>query len=763
MIVKRPDRTTLIGAALLPVLLLLLGMLARTEIVLGDWVREQIVSRATGVGADVEVLTIAPDGLFGLELEDVSVRIPRGDFAVEAHFESVVVHPAFGSILSGSPKIGTVRLEGGVIGVRPWESAPASPSKSAKTTRPAVAAQPPEPPPERIYDIELVDVDFMAFSSLYRTRPLHFGRLDLEASRERGVVRAVGFGKLPDGVPFQAGDTGLGHLVLKPEKRTHVDRWAIAATGVEPPIAMSTSELRVCARRPCDTLVELFDVELTAPVWRDDVRVTAPEAGVRRVGGELVLGAPEMSIVDPNTDQFAARLTEVDLRYALDSGRLRGDVQLADAEGGTLDFDWSFDAEDFDVDVSAKGFDAASVWHLVPYGDRLRPGRVSGKANLGYDLRHATIDVSTDLRFDRLSAWFHVTRESFDASNVSVATSAYADLAGRSMSLRKLAVGLGDAGPFLLSGSAVHAGRGWSFEATASLERQPVGRLLDNLPRQFGSVISGAVIVGELGFSVHASGHSAFAESLQLTGELDSTVEVERDAPAHDPASLGTTGPPPQLRADAWVPWASLPRHAVDAILAAEDARFFQHDGFDWGGFERAMTHNLREGRLARGGSTISQQVTKNLWLSGEKTLARKLEEAYLTWRLESVHSKRRILEIYLNLADWGRGTRGLEAAAQRYFGAPASQLGTAEVALLAAILPNPHRFGGQIESGRIASSRLQKVEHTLRNLRFMKKISLAEYRKLWDAARDDGKIGRLNLKLCDDDGGAPPGTPKCG
>ena len=122
--------------------------------------------------------------------------------------------------------------------------------------------------------------------------------------------------------------------------------------------------------------------------------------------------------------------------------------------------------------------------------------------------------------------------------------------------------------------------------------------------------------------------------------------------------------------------------------------------------------------------------------------------------------SKRRILEIYLNIAEWGVGVRGIGAASDHYFGVPAARLGPVEVALLAAILPNPARFGGWIDKGQLATSRLQKVEHILRNLRFLKKLSAEQYHALWAAAKR-GEIGRLRLSICDDRGRGE--GPRCG
>jgi monofunctional glycosyltransferase len=127
-------------------------------------------------------------------------------------------------------------------------------------------------------------------------------------------------------------------------------------------------------------------------------------------------------------------------------------------------------------------------------------------------------------------------------------------------------------------------------------------------------------------------------------------------------------------------------------VIVAEDAAFFQHRGFDWEGIRDAATRNWDRGELRRGGSTITQQLAKNLYLSPHKNLVRKAHEAAITNALEQRLSKRRILELYLNVVELGRGVYGAEAAARHHFNKSAAELTPEEAALLAAILPSPRR-----------------------------------------------------------------------
>ena len=142
-----------------------------------------------------------------------------------------------------------------------------------------------------------------------------------------------------------------------------------------------------------------------------------------------------------------------------------------------------------------------------------------------------------------------------------------------------------------------------------------------------------------------------------------------------------------------WVPLSRIPKHVRMAVLVAEDGAFYSHAGVDWHEVWESVETNWEEGRIVRGGSTITQQLAKNLYLSTSKDPIRKFKELLITWMLEARLTKKRILELYLNIIEWGPGMFGIEAAAQRHFHKPASQLTREEAARLAAVIPSPlHR-----------------------------------------------------------------------
>lgn len=142
-----------------------------------------------------------------------------------------------------------------------------------------------------------------------------------------------------------------------------------------------------------------------------------------------------------------------------------------------------------------------------------------------------------------------------------------------------------------------------------------------------------------------------------------------------------------------WVPYSKISSHLKRAILVAEDDTFADHEGFDWEGIQKAMEKNQKKGKVVAGGSTISQQLAKNLFLSGERSMLRKGEEALITLMMERLLDKERILEIYLNVIEWGDGVFGAEAAARHYFGVSATQLSQEQAAKLAAMVPRPRFY----------------------------------------------------------------------
>ena len=192
----------------------------------------------------------------------------------------------------------------------------------------------------------------------------------------------------------------------------------------------------------------------------------------------------------------------------------------------------------------------------------------------------------------------------------------------------------------------------------------------------------------------------AFVAALVLIhAYVAATILWWRDHPPRETAFMSTrlaelraANPRAELRYR-FVPYDRISRDLKRAMIAAEDARFVDHEGFDWDGIQLALEKNQKKGRVVAGGSTITQQLAKNLFLSPSRSYWRKAEEAVITVMLESMLDKERIFELYLNVIEWGNGVFGAEAAAQRYFGTSAARLSAEQAARLAAMAPNPRYY----------------------------------------------------------------------
>ena len=170
-----------------------------------------------------------------------------------------------------------------------------------------------------------------------------------------------------------------------------------------------------------------------------------------------------------------------------------------------------------------------------------------------------------------------------------------------------------------------------------------------------------------------------------------------------------------------------MPRHLTGAFLTSEDSKFFKHHGFDLEMIRHALAQDLENGSFQRGASTITQQLAKNLFLSHRRTLARKLEETVLTWRLQELLSKERVLELYLNVIELGPGIQGVKQAAREYFGKEVAALTPLESAHLAALTPNPHVLARRFRDGKVDEGWQQRLFDLLGMMKRHGRLSSAD------------------------------------
>lgn len=191
-----------------------------------------------------------------------------------------------------------------------------------------------------------------------------------------------------------------------------------------------------------------------------------------------------------------------------------------------------------------------------------------------------------------------------------------------------------------------------------------------------------------------------------------------------------------------WVPLSQISLYVMKAVIIAEDDKFWSHEGFDYEAMQKALEKDIKKKKFQAGGSTISQQLAKNLYLSPDKDPIRKLKEAILTWRIERNLTKRKIIELYLNVAEWGDGIFGIEAAALKHYGKHAADLSAHEAATLASILPNPRRYKTDGTS-RYVENRSEKIYQIM----VRRGIVIPDYDEVVEEGKDDNNQQKDVLK----------------
>ncbi len=290
-------------------------------------------------------------------------------------------------------------------------------------------------------------------------------------------------------------------------------------------------------------------------------------------------------------------------------------------------------------------------------------------------------------------------------------------------------VALADATAVVLGALRVSAvgesrlGPGMPFALSLRADEADAGALVATLPSPLAPPPAAPRPSGTLDARLDLSGPLLTPSAWTLSAALDLSRMREAARRAPPPALRGEVVHRPEgsakpivvgPRNPGFVPVAELPEHVVRAVTTSEDAGFFGHQGFDFEELRNALAEGAEAGRVVRGGSTITQQLAKNLYLSPERTLARKVREAAITIALEASLPKRRLLEMYLNVVEWGPGIWGIGPAARHWFGKDARELTPREAAFLAAIIPNPGRYHFMFAQGMPTPACEQRVNELL-------------------------------------------------
>jgi hypothetical protein len=339
----------------------------------------------------------------------------------------------------------------------------------------------------------------------------------------------------------------------------------------------------------------------------------------------------------------------------------------------------------------------------------------------GLDLLHASVDVMP---------WRSQGGSLALQGTIDLATGRV-DLTGGNLKL--LAASLSLSGWMEVSNNL----RGALVLATPRHAPLPCAALFMGQPAPVQQALAGLEVDGRLGFRVGAEFDASAWEDLKLDVAVEPVCQVRSEPnvlatllpvlrQASFPMRVPTKLPLGSFHPD-FVPLSVMPRHLTAAFLTSEDSRFFRHHGFDLDMIRLALAQDLQYASFQRGASTITQQLAKNLFLSQRRTLARKLEEAVLTWRLQALLSKERVLELYLNVIELGPGIRGVKQAAHEYFGKDVAALTPLESAHLAALTPNPHALARRFRDGKVDEGWQQRLIDLLGMMKRHGRLSSAE------------------------------------
>jgi hypothetical protein len=523
------------------------------------------------------------------------------------------------------------------------------------------------------------------------------------------------------------------------------DRFRLANAGV-PVVVRTAGTVRVPVAGGLELRIHDPVLEVDAAGW-PTVRAAAALRGA--AADDLVI--PEVSATrSRDTWTLAGLATAPDGTAVQLHGSIAGDARtltVADADGGTLALGHTAGAAGVRLDVQDFALARGGPWMaalLGPHGIELDAARISGALEItrGAATRVHAEDFVVDgvvVVDPRISA------KPVRLGAVSVDGDATLDN-GRAEF--QLVVGHGEARIAVGGHAAADA-----VTVDLDLAPMPCDALLGAMPGGTADALVGMRLSGDIAASAHLAVSRAELERARAgiedasVGEL--TLEfpfLERCRTIADPANVDLValrGPYRHRFADddgrvrervlapgapQFVPLGRVPKIA-SAFIALEDMRYWYHDGFDREQIERAFWHNVVSGRVRRGASTISQQTARNLWLGVDRSFARKLQEAYLTTRLETAVSKTRILELYVNLVELGPGIYGVDAAAQFYFGKPASELDVLQAVHLASMAPAPRTYADKWKHGEVDRPWLDELRGHVRRMHRNRMIRDADLR----------------------------------
>ncbi len=740
---------------ILPLVVLVLcitQLAARSEAVMRGPIDLKLTEVAYALNGRIEVASIEPMGLWGIALNDVVFRPhgveTRGDRPL-ARVGRVIVYPRIASLATGEPSLArvvienprvtaVVRSDGGshsdwffwlVHDLRSRNDGEAR-TTGTPTGSSAMLADLPEievrgglisfDDPTGRYPSVGMRVDSLSFAGsavgelegLVQIEGLGRGQVSgsvLEDS-PRLSLRLLDRADVFPLLPFEVGSSPDAEL-------------AVGSLHLDWPLRVSLADVEASGLAAS---IPGLDERTLETIHADTVAVSLDAEGA-------VVEADTIDFQFGGPDSRVLQVGVASVERPWDAAFPVATLNLVDEDGATATMVVEEGANSvFEGRVTAEQFGLAHLAALFPPSVRseILSGTFDGSADIRWDRVHSEMAVVVDGQFQRLTIESPVlAAEPIRGISASLDLSIDYWVETKDFLVERLRVLLPDYGMYINASGSSSAERR-TLELHASLPPQDAQTLLDSLPDGVADTLQGCQLAGNFGFEATVVADTDDIDSAIASVEfaLDDfeLVEFGPQVPIHRLGDEDFTWQVSTFEGDtrmvgpgtdAWVPWEDLAALTYRSVVAAEDDRYWDHSGFDHAAILAAIRTNMTEGRVVRGGSTISQQVVKNLFLNHDRTLDRKLQEAFLAWQLEQTVSKRDILEFYLNLVHWGPGTYGIRDASMAYFNHMPSQLTLRESTFLAAILPNPALFGSQYTEGIISPSRRQKMLNVLTNL----------------------------------------------
>ena len=759
----------LLGAlAVLPVM----WWFVRTEPAVGT-IADDVIARATrDTGLRVVRGRVAPHGWTGVEIRDVLVRRPDDTGSLWLAVDHVYIEPDFGALFRGEIRVESVVFDGveANVQVAAGDRGDLALVESLLAARKAArrAAPAAEKPGgtrtlgarlELVPDLSMTNGRVRVVDLDDRFEPVWFTskRLALGHSQDwtaakvfaRGDVSvdAYGEGQLAAEVTLPGGDARVD--LTWPEARdltaaitrampSKVPAGAtISATGVTvtwpPTVALHGLTLDGLSTK-VPWKVPGQGAEAGAPVIvgfeaeQLDTRIGEEGANLHTLGAiakvllpgrtepmQVPLGETDV-VVDPTRDEF--RL----------SSELHGELGL-----GSVHATWNVPNQTLDITARVNDVPWKPYAGLIPAAAarhaHLKDGRISGTVVLDFEFSLGLVDIHMDLDIDDGQIMAPVLSTA-ELSKVDIATKGHilVDTQCRCVWVRDGDFALGQLRT-KVDGRVFNAGDGWLIEMDVQTPEMVAQDVLDSMPKGFVPALEGYQLEGSLQGHMVLRVDTRAVDDLELDADIRyDEVHILRPGPNTPLLQLKETGFALEARglpekrsigpaAKDWVAWEDIPDVVPQAIVSAEDGAFWKHAGFDVRGIRAALVANFREGRIVRGGSTISQQVIKNLFLNHDRTAGRKIQEAFLTWHMEQALPKERILEIYLNMLHLGPGIFGIREASRELFDKPPTKLSLREAVFLGSILPNPNHFIRLYARSIIPPDRRLKMRNILNNM----------------------------------------------